>query len=382
MKITFIHGRIRNKLEARIYFNDDDKTRYHVVGYLAPEDWDEENKVVKPSCPNYDSLVSKQHKIHKIVTDLYEKQSSLGYVSSISIMKSLKDTFVKKTKIDYNSFNEFSNAFIKDADIKASTKINYEKTIELVQEFDKNLLLSEFNYDLGYRLYNFIIKKYPNRNTAKKHWTLIKTVVGHAHRSLIIGTEQYLSFNKVKAKGQDSNNTYLTPENIKELMDTQFESDKVNLVKDAFLMAYYTSLRKSDILAINSDNLKILQTGHVILSVTPNKTSRYNRKLEYNLSKVFKGAPEKIIFKYMADGNYFQSLNNSSIYNGLKKISDELGWENVNFHTSRHSCLTFIASKTGDIFKVMNYGGITNVDTAQKYIHLSSKLFSIDEIEW
>ena len=81
--------------------------------------------------------------------------------------------------------------------------------------------------------------------------------------------------------------------------------------------------------------------------------------------------------------NQHQTGGNVNVY--LKKIAELAGInKNVSFHTARHTMLTMIALKTGSVFTVMKYGGITSIHTANRYIHLSSKLFDdkIAEIVW
>ena len=42
-------------------------------------------------------------------------------------------------------------------------------------------------------------------------------------------------------------------------------------------------------------------------------------------------------------------------------------------HVGRHTFLTHIAAKTGNVFTVMSLGGIRKVDTAMVYVHLAEQ---------
>jgi len=60
----------------------------------------------------------------------------------------------------------------------------------------------------------------------------------------------------------------------------------------------------------------------------------------------------------------------------LKIIAMATGiYKPLTFHASRHSALTEVAAKTGNVFSVMKFGGIRKVDTAMIYVHLASENF-------
>ena len=58
----------------------------------------------------------------------------------------------------------------------------------------------------------------------------------------------------------------------------------------------------------------------------------------------------------------------------MKQLAELAGIrKKMSAHVGRHTFLTHIAAKTGNVFTVMNLGGLRKVDTAMVYVHLAEQ---------
>ena len=68
------------------------------------------------------------------------------------------------------------------------------------------------------------------------------------------------------------------------------------------------------------------------------------------------------------------------VVQGLAKIPKTL-----TAHVGRHTFLTHIAMKTGNVFTTMQLGGLVKIETAQQYIHVAesiSRIGGLGNVKW
>ena len=109
---------------------------------------------------------------------------------------------------------------------------------------------------------NYLIKQNQSMNTIDKHWKHIKSVMNLAYNLKLHNSTEYVQFKRHKEK---ADTIYLTVDEIK-LLEGLNLTGMNELVRDYFLIGYYTALRysdwdkvKSDI--INKDNIAIIKSS-------------------------------------------------------------------------------------------------------------------------
>ncbi len=89
--------------------------------------------------------------------------------------------------------------------------------------------------------------------------------------------------------------------------------------------------------------------------------------------------------KYPDNNTVFPSYSQQVINRYFKIITHDAGINTpISFHYARHTFMTILALKTGNIFTVMDYGEISSVTTAQSYIHMASKWIDkgLETVDW
>jgi len=390
-KVTLIYDRRkdgRNTFEYKVYFPEEKKNLYiptHVS--VEPEYFDSELNLISTEVKDYLIIKNKlkrlEHKIKDVLMDL----SARGEVTK----DNFKKEFNKKKKVQkkaFGIFNEFMSKEIeKDTSLSSTTKINHLQAYNLLQGYNKRIKFDDINFKLASDIGKYLREKYDNPNTIAKHFAIIKRYVKLANRFGFINSENANSFLAFKTITKQTNKEVVTPDEINKIMSLKYpEGSNDYNVQAMFLFSFFTALRVSDIQALTKDNFKE-ENGELSLSVEVKKLKRYGRKIRQNLTKSFSGQPERIIRPFLdkANSRIFKHILEKEILISLKRIIKDAGInKHITFHCARHSGITWVANKTKDISAVMEFGGITNIGTAQKYIHLTESYFQdkINNLEW
>ena len=384
-RITLVHGRKRgsNMLEVKVYFPEQKVQKYVSVGKLLPDDFDDEDRIVKPTSDLYSEYKAKIKKITYTVIDVWDDLFQKdGYAEATKVMTEYKKHITGKLP-SANAIIFFESYVNESNDISSSTASSYKQTIGLVKQFDPKTPFSDLNYNYATRFVRFLHDRYSNANTIKKHYTILKKLVSAASKYGHVSSNDYEEFLNINLRGQDVDRDILLPEDIKKLELVEYNDTIYHDTQQIFLLAFFTSLRINDVLALERADFSEID-GDLILNVFPEKNKRYKRKVTYNLSEIFDGAGANIVKPYLeGKSDYiFQDITYQKIYNPLKEIISELGFKGkIGFHTARRSCLTYIAYKTKSIYKVMNFGGISNAATAEKYVDAAKEMFKVSETE-
>ena len=106
-------------------------------------------------------------------------------------------------------------------------------------------------------------------------------------------------------------------------------------------------------------------------------------RVELPLDKLFAGEPLRLMEKYD-----FNPPKPAEQYMNrvLKVIAFRLGIKKkLSIHVARHTFITYIAVKTGNVFLVMQLSGLVKIETAQEYIHIAEGFREVDglsKVEW
>jgi integrase len=384
-KVTLIHNR-RNDgkgvLELKIYFPDVKKQIYITTGYsISSEFFDKDIQLISPDVKDYKHLnISTKLMIQKVKETLNYLEAELGRSATPGEFnqqyKSYKDKVADDTEKDFLQF--FTEQTDKATELSESTIKSYRRTLGLLKQYRASIPFNALTYEFATDFNRWLRKKYSNMNTVRKHNLILRKFVAIASRLSLVSFSDYNSFMLFKATGQEVHKDYLLPAEIKLIETLNLRHNtKLYDTREMFMLAYYTSLRVSDIVRLTKDHF-YKEGNQLHLKKVVYKLRKYNKKIDINLNTIFNGKGVNLIKPYLAQENdlVFPKYSTSTLYNNIKKIVTLAGiTKTVSFHTARHSSLTIIASLTGDVFAVMLHGGLNNMDTAQKYIHLSEELF-------
>lgn len=398
MKLSLVHNRRgdgKGTIEIKVYFPKHRRQLYYSTGVLIDSEYfDKDKQAISINTPNYKSVIDKITELQSELTGAiqnFEEDELSGKPNQFhKYFKHFKRQPTGTTKATQRSFLKFmANELADSVELVDSTKTAHSRTLELLTGFNPGLHFEEINWMFAKSFDRYLRSKFTNLNTITKHHEITKRYINLARKALYIKADEHASYIGFKPERQEVDKEILLPDEIEAIEDLNLSGQSIlNEVREMFLVAYYTALRISDINELNSKtHLKEID-NNLMLDKVIYKLRKKNRRIKINLSQIHNGKPAEIIRRQMLteNGTIFnqhQTGENVNIY--LKKIMKLAGIDkNVSFHTARHSMLTMIAFKTGDVFTVMKYGGISTIQTANRYIHLSSKLFDdkIAQIVW
>lgn len=148
-----------------------------------------------------------------------------------------------------------------------------------------------------------------------------------------------------------------------------------------FLFVCYTGLRISDFMRLTPSLME-----DDVLVIRPKKTEHSSSaEVHLPIKMLFDGKPYKIWARFNFDFPCHAKGFELRFNICLKQIAMLAGIsKKMSAHVGRHTFLTHIAAKTGNVFTVMSLGGIRKVDTAMVYVHLAEQdnTKSLSMIQW
>lgn len=363
--ISFVHGRLprikegKKQVELRVYFPQSKERVYKSTGIWVKHFSD--GKVGKRE-ENYE-------KLNRIINQQRDRVQEL-YDDFLLKKKDFKSSDLRRyyagddISINFNDF--FEQTLLKQA-IRQSTYQNKLHTLHLLNEYNSNISFAEIDYSLIDKFNSFLVKKGMTTNTIYKIHSHIKSILKEAINMDYLFKSPY---GKFQVKKERKVKFSLTKDQVMRI----YQQPK-SLVRDAFLFSCCTGLRFSDVTRLKQENIK--ENDGKLYVVLDEMKKIEGRGITNEINFVFDFGEEII---QSLTGESFFPISHGYANAELKKIQRDAISElkkPLTFHISRHTYLTHVAAKTGSIFAVMKYGGISNVSVAQGYVDMANRLIGI-----
>lgn len=322
--------------------------------YLKPDQWDAKRKMVK-NHPNanvlnrmlYENIAAIEH------TELGLWQQ--GKPISLDLLKNSID----KPLSNGSSFLTFFKEEVANSLLKESTRQNHLSTLELLQEFKKEILFTDLTFEFVSSFDNHLQSKGYHLNTIAKHMKHLKRYINVAINKEYMDIQKY-AFRKYKIKSIEGSHTHLAPEEL--------YRSRLQKTKDAFLFCCYAGLRYSDFTSLTSANIVEFHQETWIIY----KSVKTGIEVRLPLYLLFEGKGIEILQRYKDDLDSFFKLKDNSNINkelnllaGLAKID-----KRVSFHTARHTNATLLLYSGANITTVQKLLGHKSVKTTQVYANI------------
>ena len=332
--------------------------------YLKPEQWDAKRKMVK-NHPNANVL---NRMLYENIAAI--EQTELGlWQQGKSISLDLLKNSIDKPLSNGRSFLTFFKEEIANSSLKESTRQNHLSTLELLQEFKKEVLFTDLTFEFVSSFDNYLQSKGYHLNTIAKHMKHLKRYINVAINKEYMDIQKY-AFRKYKIKSIEGSHTHLAPEELHKFENLQLTGRYTRLqkTKDAFLFCCYAGLRYSDFTNLTSANIVEFHQETWIIY----KSVKTGMEVRLPLYLLFEGKGIQILQRYKDDFNSFFKLKDNSNINkelnilaGLAKID-----KRVSFHTSRHTNATLLLYNGANITTVQKLLGHKSVKTTQVYANI------------
>ena len=332
--------------------------------YLKPEQWDAKRKMVK-NHPNANVL---NRMLYENIAAI--EQTELGlWQQGKSISLDLLKNSIDKPLSNGRSFLTFFKEEIANSSLKESTRQNHLSTLELLQEFKKEVLFTDLTFEFVSSFDNYLQSKGYHLNTIAKHMKHLKRYINVAINKEYMDIQKY-AFRKYKIKSIEGSHTHLAPEELHKFENLQLTGRYTRLqkTKDAFLFCCYAGLRYSDFTNLTSANIVEFHQETWIIY----KSVKTGMEVRLPLYFLFEGKGIQILQRYKDDFNSFFKLKDNSNINkelnilaGLAKID-----KRVSFHTARHTNATLLLYNGANITTVQKLLGHKSVKTTQVYANI------------
>ena len=264
--------------------------------------------------------------------------------------------------IDFVAKNRGGSS-IKNFQLYGATKKHLLKYCS--NNYSKELMVNDIDYDfcIGFRTYlknTFSLRSSYNRlseSSQNSYFVRFCVIMNDAvSRGLIDSSPT----SKVKAPAiPDKEITYLTLEEISTLHKTNCDNE---ILKKAFLFAFYTGLRKGDIESLKWKHLPVINSQTELDLITGKKGVRLTFKLPkqaINLLPTRGDDETKVFLGFKYDGYQNEKLRRWILEAGIKK-------KNVGSHTARHSFAVYHLSKGTPIYTLSKLMAHNSVKTTER----------------
>ncbi|WP_130733989.1 site-specific integrase [Flavobacterium sp. J27] len=186
-------------------------------------------------------------------------------------------------------------------------------------------------------------------------------------------------FANYKSKVKEVIREFLTEQEIQDIMNKEFVTERLEQIRDIFVFSCFTGLAYIDVKQLTSNN--------IVLDIDGDKWINKNRQKTDTNSKIpLLPTAQYILDKYaehpvcLNEGNLLPVPSNQKMNAYLKEIANVCGIKkDLTFHMARHTFATTVTLSNGvPIETVSKMLGHTNLKTTQHYAKILDKKISED----
>ena len=335
---------------------------------VEPELWDVKLGKIAGSSQKSRQLNNLLDDIHTSLKNHYhEIETHEAYVTAEKVRNAFLGYSTKqRTLLElFKSHNEDAKKLVGISKTEG-TLAKYDRGYRRLGEFMKakykitDIALNEINHKFitDFETYLRTVSEC-NENTTAKFMQTFRMIIIIAKNNGWIYADPFINY-KIRLKRVDRG--YLTDQEIQKIMDKEFDSNRLEQVRDVFIFSCFTGLSYFD-------GKRWIMT-HRQKTNTPVNVPLLNIPL--TILKKYEGKLHK--------GQLLPVLSNQKLNSYLKEIADLCGiHKNVTFHLSRHTfATTTTLSKGVPIETVSKMLGHTNIQTTQIYARITNEKISKD----
>lgn len=346
---------------------------------IRPDQWDDVNKRVKKSHPNYQKLNSF---IAQKVAEVQGVSVEMETAEKRILPHEIKEQIMGKAP---ESFFKYAKRYLEELEVnnKVGTYRKVKAIIEKIREYMKgcDLIFEMITVTWLKNYEHYLRTKHSNKtNTVASNYRTIRRIINAAIQEELI-TEDKNPFRKFKVATEKTKKDFLTEE---ELMMIELAPLEKNSMKDHHRNMYVFSanaggLRISDTLLIKWKHFD----GERIVMQTKKTAETISVKLPPKALEILKqymqpnSKPDDFIFPILSndddysDATYlFNAISSATAYTNddLKDIAKIIGLDkHISFHSARHTFATRALQKGIPLEYVQKLMGHANIQTTQIY---------------
>lgn len=356
--------------------------------YCLPEKWDEAGQQIRGRNEAARILNNRLDKIQNEIQDHYNQLKSSGNDFDVSTIKKKllnvgdgSDDGILKV-FDYyldNMYKKLNKGYSNET--YKHYKSSRKRLAEFIQKHSrkKDFPVKSIDYKFLNAFDVYLKKEYSiHQNTAWNYHKHLRRICNIAISMELITKNPYTRF---KVPLEETNRGFLTNAELSRIENKTITIERLETVRDIFVLASYTGLSYSDISKLSTDHLRkgIDDKDWIIID-----RSKTNSRCRIPLLPEAKAILEKYkdTPQYKIKGLLVPILTNQKMNSYLKELADICGInKNLSMHMARHTFATTVTLSNGvPIETVSKILGHTNLKTTQIYAKILDQKIS-DDIE-
>ncbi len=262
--------------------------KYYTTESILPQAWDiQKGEPLAPTAKNkrvnmveYKELKAELERIEAIAKDTYRRMENDGVeITNERLTLELDKIFKNKKEVKIESSKDlldFIDDYIKRSDKKASTKKQYKIARNNIAEYaditKHRPTFEDITLDYYFDFVDFLetTKGYAVNTIGAR----IKELKLFMNESYERGLHSNLDFRskRFSKPSEETNAIYLNEAELKAIFDFDFsDNEKLDRVRDLFIIASYTGLRYSDLSSLTTNNIN---EGNDTINVKTRKTGQ------------------------------------------------------------------------------------------------------------
>jgi len=310
--------------------------------------------------------------IDRIYRDLLKRENNVSAEKVKNVFLGLETEHQYLLQV-FDAHNQEKKSLSDKNVISESTCDKYRITREHLAEFMKNeynlsdISLKEINHKFITDFERFLLTtRGCARNTTAKYMQFFKHIIIVALNNEWIYKNPFINYTITIVQPDRG---YLTQEEIETLMQQEFETKRLERVRDVFVFCCFTGLSYIDAKNLTNDHLQTLFDGNSWIVDTRGKTD-----VSYQVPLT--AIPKILIEKYkdkLQNKRLLPVINNQNTNAYLKEIGKMCRIKKkLTFHLSRHTFATLALVKGVSIESVSKMLGHKNIETTQIYAKITS----------
>ena len=237
--------------------------------YIQPAQWDAIKQRARGAS---DASQAINNHLLQVRNKIYQKELELMNRGYIINANTLKDAYLERVEaIQGKTLCQIFEEYLVDArkaidiEVKKDTVYSYERTYDLLKDYLKlkykrtDFALQELNRDFieKFNLYLRSDLKH-KKNTAVKHLRCLMRVVNVAVANRHLTFDPFLNF---KAQREICERVFLTEEELRTLINKDFQIKRLERVRDLFVFCCFTGLSYSDVKTLAPEHFETDSNG-------------------------------------------------------------------------------------------------------------------------
>lgn len=398
MKYTFYLKKPKSDKETLIlfscYFNDENKRFvYSTQEKIKPSEWDFENNTPifsgKNKSKSSQTIKSQINRYSDALLKVVNQYKMADEVLDSKTLKKAFDVLFKKAttgkNIFFDAYDVFTAEKIKGKEWSASTIKRYKNIKNILENFEEakkfKFTFSKINHTFHREFTAYCMDDLGHiNNTYARNLGLFKTFMFWAKKNKYTFNETFTEFKKVERV--ITNQVALTIDDLNKLMSHEFESKKLEKVRDVFVFACVTGMRFGELSLITKSNV----TDTEILLKEDKDTNKETRNIP--LTSISKFILSKYEYKLPLIANqkqneYIKDVFEELKYNhkiqkvttkGKENIKEEMFfYDRISTHTARRTFITMMKRQGKSDKLIASITGHTDMKTLNQYYQVDSE---------